>query len=157
MKPISKKRAFRFGQLMESLNPYLGTGEVQMNFFEELSATEYVEYIHKAIKAKGAIAEFANSIGYIPIPKTPDNVNAFVSGYQYQIKLRKEQILEGRKRLGELIAKLRKDKGLTQAQLAEMAGIARSNLVNIEAGKYSPGLDLINKVCIALEVEFGIK
>ena len=153
----NKIRAYKFGKLIEFLVPNIGTGIDQMNFFEKLSDNEYAELIHNAVKTKGAVGKLANEIGYIPIPKTSENITWFVTGYKEQIKYRKEQIIEGRKRLGLMISKLRKERGLTQAQLADMAGIARPNIVNIEAGKYSPGLDIINKVCMALEVEFGIK
>ncbi len=41
------------------------------------------------------------------------------------------------KRIGEVIAELRKDHKLTQALLAERAGIAKSTLANIELGNFN--------------------
>ena len=39
------------------------------------------------------------------------------------------------RRIGEVIGELRRDRKLTQAQLAEAAGIAKSTLANIELGR----------------------
>lgn len=52
--------------------------------------------------------------------------------------------------LGQKIKKLRKEAGLTQEQLAEKSGILRPNLVRIESGKYSTGIDIISEIAKAL-------
>lgn len=39
------------------------------------------------------------------------------------------------RRIGEVIGELRRDRKLTQAQLAETAGISKSTLANIELGR----------------------
>ncbi|MCR9064466.1 MAG: helix-turn-helix domain-containing protein [Cytophagales bacterium] len=52
--------------------------------------------------------------------------------------------------LGQRIKKLREDAGLTQEQLAEKSGILRPNLVRIESGKYSTGIDIISQIAKAL-------
>lgn len=39
------------------------------------------------------------------------------------------------RRIGEVVGELRRDRKLTQAQLAEAAGIAKSTLANIELGR----------------------
>jgi transcriptional regulator with XRE-family HTH domain len=60
-----------------------------------------------------------------------------------------------RERIGLVIAKLRKDKGYSQQELAERAKITQSNLTRIENGKYSPGLDVLAKIADALDMELG--
>lgn len=62
-----------------------------------------------------------------------------------------------REQIGQTIRSLRLQRELTQDQLAREAGITRPNLANIEAGKYSAGLDILNKIADALGVIFEIK
>jgi transcriptional regulator with XRE-family HTH domain len=56
-----------------------------------------------------------------------------------------------RERIGLVIAKLRKEKGYSQQELAELAHITQSNLTRIENGKYSPGLDVLAKIATAMD------
>lgn len=55
-----------------------------------------------------------------------------------------------KKQLGEKIKRLRKEKHLTQEQLAEIIDIAPRNLVNIETGVNFPKADTLEKILIAL-------
>ena len=57
---------------------------------------------------------------------------------------------ETRERIGQRIAKLRKEQGMTQAELAERTGIQRAHITRIEAGCYSVGIDLLQKIAEAL-------
>ena len=54
--------------------------------------------------------------------------------------------------VGSQVRKLRKIKGMTQAQLARAAGILRPNLSRIEAGKHRPTLETLERVATALKV-----
>ena len=45
---------------------------------------------------------------------------------------------------------LRKDKGLSQRDLAGLTGLNYTNIWKIEKGKYSVGLDILSKICKAL-------
>ena len=56
-----------------------------------------------------------------------------------------------RERIGIIIFNLRKESGLTQVELSKEAKITQSNLARIEAGRYSPGLDVLAKVADALD------
>lgn len=47
---------------------------------------------------------------------------------------------------GNLIKKLRTEKGLTQKRLAELAGISQAHIAKIEQGKVDPRLSTINKI-----------
>ena len=55
-----------------------------------------------------------------------------------------------RDRIGLRIFNLRKMKGLTQEQLADRAGIQRTHLGRIEAGKYAVTLETIQAIAEAL-------
>lgn len=57
---------------------------------------------------------------------------------------------EVRERIGQRIANLRKEQGMTQAELAERTGIQRAHITRIEAGRYSVGIDLLQKIAEAL-------
>lgn len=57
---------------------------------------------------------------------------------------------QARRSLGERIKRLRTEQGFTQEQLAERVGITKSNICNIEAGKYSVGFDILIKISTAL-------
>lgn len=62
-----------------------------------------------------------------------------------------------RERMGQSIRNLRTQRGLTQVQLAQLAGITQSNLARIEAGRYSVGLDILNKIANAMGVAVELK
>jgi transcriptional regulator with XRE-family HTH domain len=59
--------------------------------------------------------------------------------------------------LGEVLAKtvraLRIERGLTQPQLADLAGLSDTWIRRIEAGKVSPSLDTLAALASALQVE----
>lgn len=54
--------------------------------------------------------------------------------------------------VGEQIRKLRKARGMTQAQLARAAGILRPNLSRIEAGRHRPTLETLEKLAASLKI-----
>ena len=49
---------------------------------------------------------------------------------------------------------LRAEKGLSQAQLAEMAGVSCNTISSIETGQFSPTAKLALVLCIALDKKF---
>ena len=55
-----------------------------------------------------------------------------------------------RLRIGQRIAELRKERGLTQTQLAERCGLQQAHIARIEAGRYSVGLDTLAQIADAL-------
>ena len=61
-----------------------------------------------------------------------------------------------RKRIGTRIAEIRKDKGLTQAQLAEATGLQQAHIARIETGRYSVGLDTLALIATALDARVDI-
>ncbi|CAH1856299.1 helix-turn-helix transcriptional regulator [Convivina intestini] len=53
------------------------------------------------------------------------------------------------------IRKYRKQKGMTQADLAQQVGIARQTVNLIENGKYNPSLDLCIRICQCLNTDLN--
>lgn len=52
---------------------------------------------------------------------------------------------------------LRKAKHLTQEDIANRTGIARSNIARIESGKYVPTIEILTKLSIALDMRLDIR
>lgn len=50
-------------------------------------------------------------------------------------------------------AYLRKLKGLTQAEVAKRAGIARTNISRFESGEYNPTLEMLVKLAAAMDLD----
>ena len=48
----------------------------------------------------------------------------------------------------------RAERGLSQAQLAEMVGVSRNTISSIETGQFSPTAKLALVICIALDKKF---
>ena len=48
----------------------------------------------------------------------------------------------------------RPEKGLSQAQLAEMVGVSRNTISSIETGQFNPTAKLALVLCIALDKKF---
>lgn len=55
--------------------------------------------------------------------------------------------------IGTRIKRLRKEKKMTQVELASHAEISRSYLADVEAGRYNPSLETLSKLALALKVE----
>ncbi len=56
-------------------------------------------------------------------------------------------------KLGRKIQKARKEKGITQERLAEMADISRTYMGHIEQGRRQPPLDTMQKIAKALKMK----
>ena len=55
-----------------------------------------------------------------------------------------------RLRIGQRIAELRKEQGMTQTQLAERCGLQQAHIARIETGRYSVGLDTLAQIADAM-------
>lgn len=55
--------------------------------------------------------------------------------------------------IGERLKQLRLEAHVTQAQLAEVVGVLRTSVTNIEAGRQKPPLHLLYRMCVAFDVE----
>ena len=58
--------------------------------------------------------------------------------------------------LGYQITRLRLQRGLTQAQLAELAGIRQISITRLENGQSQPSLSLLQRVAYALQARVEI-
>jgi transcriptional regulator with XRE-family HTH domain len=54
--------------------------------------------------------------------------------------------------MGRRLQKLRKERDMSRAQLAELAGISREYVRNLEAGTYDPTVGTLQKLAKALGV-----
>ena len=61
-----------------------------------------------------------------------------------------------RERIGNRIAALRKKAGLTQEQLADRAGLQRTHVGRIEAGRYAVTLEVVQAIAEALGMTVDI-
>lgn len=55
--------------------------------------------------------------------------------------------------IGDNVSLLRREKGLTQANFAELVGVSDRTISNIENGREVPNGDTLVAICIALECE----
>ena len=55
------------------------------------------------------------------------------------------------------IIRVRKEKNLTQKELAEMVGTKQSNISRLESGSYNPSLELLKRIAIAMGKHLEIK
>lgn len=53
-------------------------------------------------------------------------------------------------------AYIRKIKGLTQAEVAERAGISRTNVTRFESGEYNPTLEMLVKLAAAMDLDVSV-
>lgn len=56
------------------------------------------------------------------------------------------------KKIGEFIARCRKDKNLTQAELAEKLGVTEKSISNWETGRNMPDLSLFKDLCAIIDI-----
>ena len=56
--------------------------------------------------------------------------------------------------IGDMIAKIRKEKNMTKTELAEMTGINIGHLTHIEKGERNPSHKALRNICKALDVPY---
>ena len=60
--------------------------------------------------------------------------------------------MDMRKLVGRNAARIRKERGLTQEQLAERSGLSQQYLSGLERGRRNPTIVTIHELAVALEV-----
>jgi transcriptional regulator with XRE-family HTH domain len=61
-----------------------------------------------------------------------------------------------REYIGKRIAEIRHTKGLSIRQLAEACGVNFANIYKIENGKYNVSIDILGKICDALDCKIDV-
>lgn len=61
-----------------------------------------------------------------------------------------------RQRIGTDLSELRKQRGMTQQQVADIAQMQRNHISRIEAGRYSVGFDTLQTIAEALDADIRI-
>ena len=56
----------------------------------------------------------------------------------------------------EQIIMARKERNLTQKDLAELIGTKQSNISRLESGNYNPTIDFLNKIAVAVGKELKV-
>lgn len=67
------------------------------------------------------------------------------------------KMMNHREKIGQQIAQLRKENGLTALQLSKMTGLDNSNIGKIEKGRYNVGIDILSRIADALGVDIILK
>lgn len=63
---------------------------------------------------------------------------------------------QGKKKIiGKFIGDKRQDKGLTQVEVAEMTGLSRNYISDIENGRYMPSVDSLFKLASCLNLDLN--
>ena len=102
----------------------------------------YVEYLYTQL---GSHAE--NIFKKLEGMLLPEEMGTLLERIEFEC----EAVNNGcRAAIGRRIAELRRELGISQRELASRAGISQPNLVNIEAGRYSAGLDVLWRISRAL-------
>lgn len=61
-----------------------------------------------------------------------------------------------RKQIGSRISAIRVEKGLTQLELAELAGMKQPSIARVEAGRFDTKIDTIGKIADLLDCRIDI-
>lgn len=77
---------------------------------------------------------------------TSDNQEILIEGLQKETRA---QVI------GNYV-KCRKDKKLTQDNLAQLSGISRPNITRFESGKYNPSLEMMVRIAAAMDMEVQV-
>jgi DNA-binding XRE family transcriptional regulator len=67
-----------------------------------------------------------------------------------------QQEAEMKQKVAERFAAYRKQKGMSQTELAERAGVSRTNITRFENGKYNPSVEMMVRIAMALDAELDI-
>lgn len=64
--------------------------------------------------------------------------------------------MNNREYVGKRIAEIRQAKGLSIRQLADLCGVSAQNITKIEHGRYNVSIDILGKICEALNCRIDI-
>lgn len=84
-----------------------------------------------------------------------NNMDIIYSADNQEILIEVQQ-QAARKDLIEQYICCRKERGMTQAELARRAGIPRTNITRFESGTYNPSLEMMVRIASALDMKLQI-
>ena len=128
---------------------------MEINFVKPLegvgSVMSFNDASVDALKHRASeMVKMAKCVAHIVIMENKASYPKFdwqqVEGY----KLDKDGNADIRQIIGQRIAQLRAEAGMSQARLAELTGMAQPHIARIEAGRYSVGIDILGKIAAAL-------
>lgn len=61
-----------------------------------------------------------------------------------------------RMRVGAIIAEARNKQGMSVRELADRCGVSYQNITKIENGKYNVSIDILGKICKALDLKIDL-
>ena len=64
--------------------------------------------------------------------------------------------MNNREYIGKRLSEIRRKKGLSIRQLADMSGVNFANIYKVENGKYNVSVDILGKICEALGCRIDI-
>lgn len=73
---------------------------------------------------------------------------------EYIIEMQKNRVKE--QIINQYIT-IRKEKGLSQEKVAELSGIARTNIIRIEAKRNIPTIEILTKLAEAIDMELEVR
>ena len=68
--------------------------------------------------------------------------------WQGDIIMKKELVLKNK------LKEIRKERNISQQELADMVGVSRNTISSLETGQYEPTAKLAYVLCIALDMKF---
>lgn len=77
-----------------------------------------------------------------------------IDGTEILIEVQQKDV---RKQVIEQYVKCRKEKKMTQEQLAQRTGISRPNISRFESGNYNPSLEMMVRIAEALGMNLNIR
>lgn len=72
----------------------------------------------------------------------------------YIIEIQKNKVKE---KIIDQYIQIRKEKGLSQEKVADLSGIARTNIIRIEAKRNVPTIEVLIKLAEAIDMELDVK
>lgn len=91
----------------------------------------------------------------MPIPTALRELADWLRREHYNVAM--PSLIVQRSHLGQAIRSIRTQRGMTQQELADASGLTKANVCSIEAGKYSVGLDVLNRIANALGVSVELR
>lgn len=112
---------------------------------------DYEDYVNHCYNYGGS--EVRDLIDELLSDSSDEEQQDFYEAVSFSCECRNRGI---RSAMGKRIKTLRLRSDLTQQQLADLAGVTKANICNIERGAYSVGLDVLNKIATALHAEIQL-